>query len=690
MFLRVLLFLCMNLAVAFFARRAARRIFPQADTATRFCAGLVLYFYGIIVGLTLMVKITLPLACGLAGLLALAGWFLGRRRRLLVEMPFGQPRSITAGLLVFLLALALLRILTNGLLHPQFFHDPLTYQLTFAAEWLQQGKITLVPTPFGDPSQAYAPSNASLYYLWLMLPLHMDLFALCGQFPFLLLAFFSVAGLAKLLQIPRPWHLLPPLFMLASPMVREQAASAYSDLALGALFAAAIFFFFRTRRTGELTSFILGAMALGLMLGTKYNSLPLLVLALPLAAAAKFSMMKASRRLPLVAGTAMVLMILGGGYWYARNAWLTGSPVYPFRVEVFGTTLVPGVYGREEMLNWIYHHPGYQAWKETVLALTDRPMVVLYALAVLVVAPWLLLRRKISLLAAYVLILPLLMDRINWHVIPFQVDRFWLPALLLAPLALVALTRKWPRMGYLLLLVALIDLAGSRVKTIEPERPPGMTRREQALLAFRFGPAWNALAAQPGPFIVAYAGNNMPYPLYGPRLDRRVRYINVSGSLGLYFHDYACKNCAVGYSTPEPAPYRRTLDIQEWWKNLRNAEADFLFITRLSEPELINIEHDEQGWPLENIWADRHPELFDPVYSDSLVRICRINHAGQPRWGETDHAEKRPSDALEAYFHLPILGQGEKWFPQALPVIRKHHLQSRWFPPSPVRYPGPR
>ena len=682
MFLRVLLFLCMNLAVAFFARRAARRIFPQADAATRFCAGLVLYFYGIIVGLTLMVKITLPLACGLAGLLALAGWFLGRGRRRLVEMPFGQPRSITAGLLVFLLALALLRILTNGLLHPQFFHDPLTYQLTFAAEWLQQGKITLVPTPFGDPSQAYAPSNASLYYLWLMLPLHMDLFALCGQFPFLLLAFFSVVGLAKLLQIPRPWHLLPPLFMLASPMVREQAASAYSDLALGALFAAAIFFFFRTRRTGELTSFILGAMALGLMLGTKYNSLPLLVLALPLAAAAKFSMMKSAKRWPLVAGTAMVLMILGGGYWYARNAWLTGSPVYPFRVDVFGSILVPGVYGRAEMLNWIYHHPGYQAWKETVLALTDRPMVVLYALAVLVVAPWLLLRRKISLLAAYVLILPLLMDRINWHVIPFQVDRFWLPALLLAPLALVALTRQGPRLGYLLLVLALADLAGSRVKTTEPERPPGMTRREQALLAFRFGPAWNALAAQPGPFIVAYAGNNMPYPLYGPGLNRRIHYINVGDHPQYLFHNYApprrfrdtpLASMQLWFNTPEPAPYRLRLSPGTWWNNLQQKKVDYLMVTRLAEPELVNIEHDEKGWPTERSWADQYSELFDLVYADPYARVYRVMLSRQYPWGEPLYGESRPLDAIWAYAQNQETG--EQWFPMAPRVIKKYNLK---------------
>jgi len=670
--LRLLLLVGLNLGVGLFARNLARRLLPRADLGTRRTASLVLYFYTIIVGLTLMVKINLLSVCVLAGLAGLVGWWLGRGPASQAELLTETPRSWIGAVLSFLIAASLVYILIDALFHPRFFHDPMTYQLTFAAEWLQQGKITLVPTPFGDPSQAYAPSNASLYYLWLILPLHMDLFALLGQFPFLLLAFFSVVGLAKLLQIPRPWHLLPPLFMLASPMVREQAASAYSDLALAALFAAAIFFFFRTRRTGELTSFILGAMALGLMLGTKYNSLPLLVLALPLAAAAKFSMMKSAKRWPLVAGAAMVLMILGGGYWYARNAWLTGSPVYPFRVEVFGTTLVPGVYGREEMLNWIYHSVGYEKWKEMVGALADRLLLVLSAFAMVLIAPWLRLRRKISLLAAYVLILPLLIDRINWHVIPFQVDRFWLPALLLAPLALVALTRKWPRTGYLLLVLALAEMAGSRVKTIEPERPAGMTPREQALMAWAYGPAWNTLAGQPGPLTVAYAGNNMPYPLLGPRLDRKAAYVNVNRHPEDAFHDYAKLAAAARWNTPEPAPYRLELDTRSWWNNLQLEKVDYLMVTRLAEAELVNIEHDEKGWPTEKSWADQYSELFDLVYADPYARVYRVMLSRQI-WEKPFYGESRPLDAIRAYAENPETA--EQYFPLALPVIQKYHLK---------------
>lgn len=684
--LRLLWFLGLNFGVWIFARGLTRRLMPPADPATRLSGCLIFYFYTIVVGLTLLPKINLLAVSFLAGAALVLGCWLGRNRPA-AELERPPLRSWMTGLLSLLLGGSLGYLLLDGLLHPRFFHDPMTYQLTFAAEWLQQGKITLVPTPFGDPSQAYAPSNPSLYYLWLMLPLHADTFALIGQFPFALLAFAALAGLAKLIEAPRPWHLLAPLLLLASPMFREQAASAYSDLALAALFAASLFFYLRAWRTKETASFMVGSMALGLMLGTKYNSLPLLALVLPAMAAAKLALKKSSRHWFLLGVLALLLILAGGGYWYARNFWLTGSPVYPFRVDLGHWNLIPGVYGRPEMLNWIFHHEGYSAWRETMQTLTSRMLLLLFSIGIVVITPWLGLRGKIQAGAAYLLFLPLLIDRINWWVVPFQVDRFWMPALVLAPLSLIALTLLRPRLGYLLLALTLLDLAA-----FQPDRPslpeaPGATRRERAFLAWEFGPAWNALAHQPGNFTVAYAGNNMPYPLYGPKLDRKVRYVSVKEDRGYFFHEDAqpsrfhdMPKAAIHLwpDTPEPAPYRRFLILPAWLENLKHEKVDYLFVTRLSEAELVNIEHDEQGWPTEKVWADRHPELFETLYQNALVRIYRMAQDAQPNWTEEEarfahpFATQRPLDALEAYARSRE--EGESWFPLAPLVIQKYHL----------------
>lgn len=669
---RLVLLVCLNLAAAFFARRVGRRIFPQVETATRFTADLIIYLYAIIVGLTFLPKLTLSSAIGLAALLAMVALAIGKGRPLAVESPFGYLPSFRAGFFLFLLALAMLKILAQGLLHPRFFHDPMTYQLTFAAQWLQQAKITLVSTPFGDPSQAYAPSNPSLYYLWLLLPLHTDHFALVGQFPFALLGLAALAGLARLIEVPRPWHLLAPLFLLAAPMFREQSASAYSDLALASTFAAALFFFLRARYREPVPSFLFGAMALGLMLGTKYNSLPLAALVLPVLLFGWLSLKRASSHWLAVTGLSFLLALLAGGYWYGRNYRLTGNPVYPFRVDFFGVTLVTGVYGRAEMQNWIYHAAGYEKWKETLVALADHRLLALYTFTILVLVPWFRLRRRINRLSAYILLLPLVIDRINWHLVPFQVDRFWMPALLLAPLALAALTRKWPRLGYLLFFLALAEITASRVKNSEPVPPAGMTRRESALLAWQFEPAWNALAGQGGNFTVAYAGNNMPYPLYGPRLDRRVRYVNINANAHWRFHDFASA-LAGPWNTPEPAPYRQWLSPGAWWNNLREEQVAYLIVTRLGEPELINIEHDAKGWPTEKSWAEQFPAGFELVYADPLARIYRLNLSARAPWDDSSETEVRPRDAIQAYRRSRETG--ERWFPLAETVIKKYHLR---------------
>ncbi len=70
---------------------------------------------------------------------------------------------------------------------PLTLYDSLSYHLFFPARWLQEHRLSIVPTPFSDEAQAYAPANGELFFLWLMLPFHGDLLARIGQLPFYLL-----------------------------------------------------------------------------------------------------------------------------------------------------------------------------------------------------------------------------------------------------------------------------------------------------------------------------------------------------------------------------------------------------------------------------------------------------------------------------------------------------------------------
>src|SRR6185369_14267547 len=93
------------------------------------------------------------------------------------------------------------------------------------------------------------------------------------------------------------------------------------------------------------------AAALGLAIGTKYAAA---TLALPFLAVAAAAVV---RRRPIDArGAALALLAVTatGGFWYARNAAITGNPFYP--VALPGARL-PALYGAAEMRAWEYHVP---------------------------------------------------------------------------------------------------------------------------------------------------------------------------------------------------------------------------------------------------------------------------------------------------------------------------------------------
>jgi len=118
-------------------------------------------------------------------------------------------------------------------------YDSLNYHLYFPAQWLQAGRISIVPTPFGDEAPAYAPSNGELFFLWLMVPFHGDLLARVGQLPFYLLIGAALYALARRAGAPPDRAIYPAAFgLLARPIV-EEAVGADVDLLFTALLLSA-------------------------------------------------------------------------------------------------------------------------------------------------------------------------------------------------------------------------------------------------------------------------------------------------------------------------------------------------------------------------------------------------------------------------------------------------------------------
>src|SRR5262249_29257172 len=141
-----------------------------------------------------------------------------------------------------------------------------------------------------------------------------------------------------------------------------------------------------------------------------------------------------------------------------RDAWLTGSPLYPLDVRVMGRTLWAGWYGPEAMRTSTYYLPPGQlgALADIVLALLDPRLAPLWLVPV--AGAWsignrgaLPVRHWIGLFALGAVINVAL----YWVVIPYRTQqRFMLQALGLAvvPLAATLDRGRWLRIGATILL----------------------------------------------------------------------------------------------------------------------------------------------------------------------------------------------------------------------------------------------
>lgn len=130
---------------------------------------------------------------------------------------------------------------------------------------------------------------------------------------------------------------------------------------------------------------------------------------------------------------------------------------------------------------------------------------------------------------------------------------------------------------------------------------------------------------------IAYAGTNLPFYLMMPELRNEVRYVNIDAHRGWLLHDYHRDARAGGeapWDTPRPGWDRIRPDFDAWLANLRAERIELLVVAR-SNPEdgRFNVAND-RGFPIEAVWAERHPELFEPVYGaaegDPLFHIYRF------------------------------------------------------------------
>jgi hypothetical protein len=630
----------------------------------------------------------------------------GRRQGLGVQ---GAPLMLLAALapmVVFIVATGITQ-------SPLTLYDSLSYHLVFPARWLLDHRLSIVPTPFSDEAQAYAPANGELFFLWLMLPFHGDVLARIGQLPFYLLGGVVLYALARQAGAAPAHAIYPPLFYFFTRPIVEQALGADVDLVCWSVFLASLYFGTIAADRDEPRDWFMWGVSFGLYCGTKYVALvyaPVLV---------AFALRRGLRRRM---AWSLPGILLFAAPWYVRNWIVGGSPIYPSSLTVAGLTLAQGAYSRHAMLQSVFHTTNVRLFP-VVFAQAMGTNLVLLWIAVALAGAWTMFtspRRIAGWLAAA----PLAMSLLFWFGVPDNVDaRFLLPAAIVALLPLAFVFRAgrawnirvhaafaagvlwlvvgrhgvlpfalpWYMDGWLslegivgrgywlwfvameLLAIALVCFlsrtpvraavalalvcaaacvtftAGSET-WCAPDRcrfltPSSIFLRSEMIIA------WRWVSDHMTDATIAYAGNNVPYPLFGDHLANRVYYVNIDRHRDWRFDDYdrarrrrrdelaAADSLAVPSGVLLPLANRGVSQIdavrpryarahgmrEAWIENLKARGATLLFVTPLSAYEIDYNWHDARGFPVEAAWAHSEPEAFTLLYENAQAQVYAVH-----------------------------------------------------------------
>jgi hypothetical protein len=624
----------------------------RATTATRGALAAFVLLFVVEAGLGALGLLTAPATALVLAICAAAALLLRGR----AAAARGTPAPLKPEETMFLVTLVVVFAVRfqAGVHKTSFLYDALSYHLHAPVTWMQERRLTLVPAVFGDPAPAYAPGNMELWFLFLLAPLRSDYLAGVGQLGAAALAASAIVAVVRERGGSRAGALGAALAFLLVPEIWTQLPTAMVDLGLAAFLLASLPFALRA----ELPTC---AAALGLALGTKYVGL---VLCLPFAVVAAAN---ARRRpgavTPRRALAAAAALAAGGGFWYVRNAVVTGNPLYPGAVP--GLPL-PALYGAAAMRAWDYHLPlGDVSMLFSMLF--EASFGFAAASVIGLVRAFRFGERQFAVTALALVVL-------FWCVVPYQESRFLFAVHGLAAIAIglaadrgpgwlgwgtLALAIAGPIVGaptHARLLVVPVMAGGALLQPLWV-RAPRMLRRPRAIAAgaalaatlaglglgrgFRgylardpgytvgveLARAWSWLRANVRDARVAYTGNNLAFPLAGERLGNRVAYVNVAGEPGDRLHDFARRTAARPGPDAEPALYRDGASFDVWWRNLRAAGTEVLFVAALEPIVLRNVDADDDGFPVERAWADAHPDRFTLLFSSAAARVYRLRAA---------------------------------------------------------------
>ncbi len=231
--------------------------------------------------------------------------------------------------------------------------DGLTYHSSMPAQWLIDGKATIIPILW-----SYYPYNAELFSLWFMLPFHDDaLVGLAGFYWLFLLMITIYCLLTRTLKTP-PIAAFIAVLLILLPKCVENSVRSFSanDLAWPTCILAAFTIFFQPIKRNHQNlcriSFFTG-LVVGFAVGIKPNALPAsLTVILVVFLTAIYSSDSPKRKIQPILFF-LFAALLTGSYWYLRNIILTENPFFPAEFFCFDGLLKKSELHNTTLYSWI-------------------------------------------------------------------------------------------------------------------------------------------------------------------------------------------------------------------------------------------------------------------------------------------------------------------------------------------------
>jgi hypothetical protein len=306
------------------AWRFSGRLFPADPPAAQALHTAILAWAVIVGAATVLGSIGVLFPATLLAVVAVSAVLLGWKAAPAVSEQDRGPAD-RSGLILWgaLMVFWAGHIVFQGLLRFPSDWDSLMYHIPLVDQWLQARSLYA-------PRDAtwFFPGNNELLGLWLVAPFSGDFLIALNNVPAVTVLILGGVELARQFGLGRPLTICTALALVANHIVFRQITDAENDVAVAGLFLAGLAYGIRHAKTGSGADLAFAAAAIGLLAGVKYYALGYAALAGASLVAATWCL-----RGYRPAAKAMAIGLLGclllGGYWYIRNIWLKGTPIYP-------------------------------------------------------------------------------------------------------------------------------------------------------------------------------------------------------------------------------------------------------------------------------------------------------------------------------------------------------------------------